>query len=200
MAERLAWSRLRKFVVYRILHIDDSAHRIALGVAIAFFVAWTPTMGFHMLLSVVIAAALRANKLVGLPVVWIANPFTAVPIYYFNWRLGRAITRGAFEGSLAAKASLAEALSTSNGPLGVLRHVFELHFWRTIGSVSFSIATEMWIGSIVAGLFLAVGSYWMTRHAIQRYRADRASPLARRVCTISIPANQQHPGGAPEGQ
>ena len=78
---RSPWQRVRHFVLHDILHADDPPHRLALGVAIGMFVTFTPTVGLQMVLVGVLAWLLRANKLVGLPVVWLSNPATVVPIY-----------------------------------------------------------------------------------------------------------------------
>ncbi|HKI70697.1 MAG TPA: DUF2062 domain-containing protein, partial [Verrucomicrobiae bacterium] len=86
--------RIERFFVYRVLHVDDTPHRIALGVAVGIFVAWTPTVGFQMILTIILATLLRANKLVGIPFVWISNPFTLGVIYYPNYLLGKFILQG----------------------------------------------------------------------------------------------------------
>ena len=62
-------------------HMDRChPHRLALGL----FLAWTPAIGLQML-------ALRANVVVGIPMVWISNPVTMGPIYLWNYLLGRKI-------------------------------------------------------------------------------------------------------------
>ena len=71
------WEKARNILVHRVLGVDDSPHRIALGVAVAFFVAWTPTLGFQMVLAIALATVLRANKAVTVPIVWLTNPVTA---------------------------------------------------------------------------------------------------------------------------
>ena len=91
MPHRFAWKRLKNFFVHRVLHVDDTPHRIALGVAIGVFVAWTPTIGFQMPLTVALAWLLGANKLFSVPFVWISNPLTFVPIYMPNYLVGRWI-------------------------------------------------------------------------------------------------------------
>ena len=42
--------QIEHFIVYRILHADDTPHRLALGIALGVFVAWTPTVGLQMVL------------------------------------------------------------------------------------------------------------------------------------------------------
>lgn len=79
---------VKDFCVYKILHADDPPHTLALGIAIGMFVTFTPLIGFQMLLSVTLAWLLRANKAVGIPIVWISNPLTIIPIYYPCYVIG----------------------------------------------------------------------------------------------------------------
>ena len=57
MLLRFIANRLKTFFIYRVLHVDDTPHRIALGVAAGIFIAWTPTIGFQMLLTILLAIA-----------------------------------------------------------------------------------------------------------------------------------------------
>jgi uncharacterized protein (DUF2062 family) len=90
------WPRTKHFFVHGIFHLDDTPHRIALGVAIGMFVAWTPTIPFQMMLTVALCFVCRANKVVGLPFVWLTNPLTLIPVYTPNlfvgqWLLGKPV-------------------------------------------------------------------------------------------------------------
>ncbi len=89
-----AWVRGRRLLFQNVLHADDPPHQLALGVALGLFVAFTPTIGFQTALVVALAWMFGANKLVGLPLVWISNPATFVPIYYPCYRLGRWVLGG----------------------------------------------------------------------------------------------------------
>ena len=91
MVHRQIYRRISRFIVRRILHTDDTPSRIARGAAIGIFVAWLPLIGLQMLLTLGLSFILRANKLVGLPVVWISNIFTLGPIYYPSYLLGSAM-------------------------------------------------------------------------------------------------------------
>ena len=82
---------INRFIKYRVLHIDDSPHRIALGVSIGLFVAWMPAIGFHIPIVLVLAWLLRANKFVAFTFIWVANIFTFVPILYTNYFIGWTI-------------------------------------------------------------------------------------------------------------
>jgi len=96
MPLRFIAKRIEKFFIYRVLHVDDTPHRIALGVAVGIFVTWTPTIGFQMILTVLLSWLLGANKLVGVPFVWISNPVTLPPIYGPNCYVGSLILGGRF--------------------------------------------------------------------------------------------------------
>ncbi|MBW8035386.1 MAG: DUF2062 domain-containing protein, partial [Planctomycetes bacterium] len=52
------------FITHKILHVDDSPNRIALGAAIGLFIAWTPAVGLHTLIVLAITSLTKANKFV----------------------------------------------------------------------------------------------------------------------------------------
>ncbi|MEQ9069058.1 MAG: DUF2062 domain-containing protein, partial [Gimesia chilikensis] len=81
-----------------ILMLDDSAHSIALGTAIGMFIALTPTVGIQMLLVVCVAfltrPLFRFNQVASLITVYISNPLTIVPIYWFDYKVGTLFVGG----------------------------------------------------------------------------------------------------------
>jgi hypothetical protein len=78
-------------LLHKVLHIEDTPHRIALGLAVGMFMAFTPTFGLQLVLTVLVSWALRANKVVGLGPVWITNLATIAPIYYGCYWLGEQL-------------------------------------------------------------------------------------------------------------
>ena len=75
------WQRFKRFIKLRILHVSDSPHKIAMGVAIGIFVAWTPVIGPHMIMALALCALLRANKLVGVASVWVMQSVYLSALY-----------------------------------------------------------------------------------------------------------------------
>ena len=154
----------RHFVMHSVLHADDPPARLALGAAIGVFIAFTPTFGFQMLLVVFTAWLLRANKAVGLPVVWISNPATMGLIYYPCYVVGRTL-------------------------LG--RHVIDHQWWSELKSppagwwpaVEFywsrivEVATPLWLGCLLVAICLAIPTYYGVYHAIRLYRLRRWGQL-----------------------
>ncbi len=78
----------------RVLTLDDSPHSIALGVFIGTFVAYQPIVGFQMIVGAIVCKLIRANVIASLPLAWITNPVTIVPIYYGTYKLGVVFTGG----------------------------------------------------------------------------------------------------------
>ena len=63
-----------------------------------------------LLLTIALAWLLRANKLVGVPFVWISNPLTMGLIYLPNFWLGRWLLRAHYK-----KPNFGNAFSTGGG-------------------------------------------------------------------------------------
>jgi len=71
-----------------IVSLDDTPQQIALGTAIGMFIGLTPTLGLQMILVLMVAPFLRFNRIAALATVYVSNPVTALPIYYFNYKVG----------------------------------------------------------------------------------------------------------------
>jgi len=190
------WRRTRNILVHRILHADDSPHRIALGTAIAVGVAFLPTLG-HTVLALTLAAIARANKAVTVPMVWVANPATFVPMYGTGWWLGRILLRrGSNGGAGAAPHSL--ALPPEYSGWGMFRHVHEAGFWRYLANATLSLGAELWLGCAILGLAAGVVSYFLCRWGIVAYRTRRAADAHRgQPLRPAIPPHRD-PVGHPE--
>jgi uncharacterized protein (DUF2062 family) len=146
----------RDFLVHRVLHADDTPHRIALGMAIGVFIAWTPTVGFQMALVVALAWLLDANRVVGIPVVWVSNPVTFAPIYLPNYYVGRWIV-----GSRVPPPDFAGFANATGGWLAMVRA-----WWTT----TWHGLLPLWLGSLVVATVLGVASYFTTHWGVVVYR------------------------------
>jgi len=161
---------IERFIMHHILHADDTPHRLALGIALGFFVAWTPTIGLQMVLVLVLATAFRANRAVGLPVVWISNPFTLVPIYYPNYVLGRYLLSIFSE---RPTMSVQQLVDKSDDIVHILTHIFDPKAWQNLGRLFFTfldVSLDIWVGSFIIGSLLGVVSYFVSYKLIVWYR------------------------------
>lgn len=162
---RLYYGRARRFVLYRLLHTDDPPYKLAMGVAVGVFITFTPTIGLQMALCVGLAWMLRANAFVGIPIVWISNPLTFVPIYYPLYLLGASIV-GVEPVGQQWFIDLVE-----HSPEGWWAGV--KHFANQL----LGVAGPLWTGCIVFATLTAVPSYYVTYYAIWGYRMRKWGSL-----------------------
>ncbi len=73
---------------HRFRSLKGDPKYVASGMAIGVFVAATPTIPFHMIISIALAIMLRASKPAALIGSWFSNPLTVGPIYYSSYKLG----------------------------------------------------------------------------------------------------------------
>ncbi len=60
----------------------------AKGVAAGVFCGCFPFFGFQTLLGLFLARVAKGNLFLAVIGTWISNPFTYVPLYYFNYKVG----------------------------------------------------------------------------------------------------------------
>lgn len=160
MPHRYIARRLKNWFIYRVLHVDDTPHRIALGVAIGIFITWTPSIPFQMILVVALSTLFGANKFVGVPFVWISNPLTLVPVYGPNYLVGCWLLGSKGEGFSA----LIDATKLSGNIIEVTKA-----FWGAIWQIFW----ELWLGSLVVAAILGIVTYVVMRRVIVAYRRYR---------------------------
>ncbi len=161
---RRAWMRfavrVRRFVMRGILHADDPPHAIALGIALGVFVALTPTVGFQMIAVVALASLLRANRAVGIPLVWISNPATFVPIYYPCYRIGCSFLQ-------VPPISIDWWMRLATPPAGISTAV--TFYWRNVMQV----IAPLTLGCVVVATPISIAVYFMSYRWVHNYRRHK---------------------------
>ena len=79
--------RIRKFIVW-LWNQEGSPSQRALGFALGLFSGCFPFFGLQTLMGVFLARILKGNSIFAAIGTWISNPFTYVPLYYFNYKVG----------------------------------------------------------------------------------------------------------------
>ncbi|MEL7370511.1 MAG: DUF2062 domain-containing protein [Myxococcota bacterium] len=170
------WARAKHLIVHYVLQLDGSPHSIALGVFLGFLIGMTPTIGLQMLTYFAVCAVVGANRISGLLPVWISNPFTAVPLYYFNWRVGVAIMTGQLDGGSASKEELAALLAQAPGQdLSLWERMFSADFWRMAFELFVALGLELWVGCITVGTATGLVGYWAALAGVKAYRRHQTS-------------------------
>ncbi len=87
-SKSIPWWANPRALLRAILSLNDSPHAIAKGTAIGMFLGLTPTVGIQMLLVMLVSLFMRFNRKAALITVYISNPFTTIPIYWVNYKVG----------------------------------------------------------------------------------------------------------------
>ncbi len=158
------WAHPRRWL-RTILNLQDNEHSIALGTAIGVFIGMTPTVGIQMVIVVVLALLTRRliqfNRAAALLAVYISNPVTTLPIYWFDYEVGtmflpRTVTREHFE-QVFRSDSLGQC-------------------WILMGDLLLEVGTPLFLGSLLTGAVAAAIAYPTVLYCVRLVRstADRA--------------------------
>lgn len=159
--------------VQRILHINDTPEAIALGAAVGMFIGMTPTVGIQMILMVIVGTVIRANRLAGVAMVYVSNPFTVLPIYWLDYWVGTAIlveepiTYEKFAGTCTDFMNELDVAGLWSATLGfVAEHS--------------AIAKAMAVGGVVLGVLFAIPVYPLTLKLVLAHRRHKAKVEAEK--------------------
>lgn len=149
-------------VFRRLARSSGTPEHVALGAAIGMVVGMTPTVGFQMMLCIPICLLFRANPLAAVPIVWITNPVTLIPIYSFNYWLGTLLVRqgpriSQFESELKEVARISEEVGVWAG-------------LKQLATIGWEIQLPLWTGCFLVGFTLAVPTYLVFYHTVKRIR------------------------------
>ncbi len=75
----------------RVMAMKGTPEYLARGLALGVFAGWFPFFGLQILLGVSLAVVFRGHKLLAAAGTWVSNPLTYVPIFLFNYKIGRLL-------------------------------------------------------------------------------------------------------------
>lgn len=134
-----------------------------MGVAAGMFAMVLPIPG-QTIIALALAAFVGGNKAVCIPVVWISNPFTALPILGTALAIGRAVLPTKIDPADEEQVRQLAALDWN---------LFSASFWKQVSQIAVNIGAEIWIGCVILGLLLAALSYFPARWAVVKHRERR---------------------------
>jgi hypothetical protein len=170
------WGRWHR-ALHWVIDLRRSPESIAAGFSVGLFVAFTPTLGFQMLLAAFLATLVGASRASAVVPVWITNPVTVPPIYGFTYMVG-----GWFYPGPPVK-QIPETLR------GVARRLAQYEFWdmidqiRTLVMLGRDVFVPLWIGGIAVGLAAGLTSYYpmlIVTNRMRRFFHEHRPALLRR--------------------
>jgi uncharacterized protein (DUF2062 family) len=159
MWPRRTWRRSVEYVHKRLMRLRASPHGIAAGFAAGAFASCTPLMGFHFLLSALLAVVTRGSLIASAFGTVIGNPLTFPFIWTTSYAVGRFI--------LGYEA----AAGVDPNPITILQE----HGFSPSGLKP--VFFPMVVGGLLLGSIAWCVSYFPIRYAVRRYRAARAARL-----------------------
>lgn len=160
---RKGLTRPARYLAKRILRLSASPHAVAAGVAAGTFSAFTPLLGFHAILALLLAYLMAGNLLAAALATTIANPLTIPLIAAATFRVGEAV--------IGAKSAGAE---TAADLFHMLEHLEFSQLWQPV-------LKPMLVGAGILGLAAACLAYGVTRFAVGSFKARRHARLLERA-------------------
>ncbi len=114
------------------------------------FAGWFPLFGLQTIIGVSLALLLRGNKFVAAAATWVSNPFTYLPIYAFNLKIGGWI------------------LGTQG-----MADVAGIQSWDEFWALGSELAIALFVGSFAVGCISAILSYWIALRGVRYLRQTR---------------------------
>ena len=134
----------------RIFVEDNSAHSIAMGLALGIFIGVLPTFGFQMIPALALSLRFKINKLAAAAGVWVTNPLTVIPIYSFNYWVG---------------ANLFPQLSANIGEFKDLLTAGNFD-WKVFWNMSYSALLPLCLGSLINASVFSTIIYFLCKLSI----------------------------------
>lgn len=147
--KRSRLKRMVRYVYIRFIRLRSHPQAIARGLAAGVFAGSYPLFGLQTLLGVAIAAAIGGNKIIAAAGTWISNPLTYVPIYAFNYQIGRWILQQPLKTELSSRSP---------------------QEWMSLG---LDITLALMVGSTIVGLILSFISYYGGLHLAHKINRSR---------------------------
>lgn len=158
-----------EFIEFRVLHIDDSPERIAGGVFAGILIAYTPLLGLHFLVALLVSMIFRVNKFATLSFIWVSNVVTLIPIYYPSYILGRKILNLINPQPAMTREELLDCFKVIFNQLS-LNSLIEPAFWQSFWYLFTRIGLELFVGGLILGTIVASLAYKLTVRSITRHR------------------------------
>jgi uncharacterized protein (DUF2062 family) len=154
------WKRSARYISKRVMRLSGSPHAIAAGFAAGVFASFTPFIGFHFILSFVVAFLIGGNMLAAAFGTALGNPLTFPAIWVSTYKIGNFVL-GVEHADVHAD-TISASLTT-----------------QSLGSI-FPLLQSMTIGSVPLGIGFGLAAYFSVRWMVVAYQQARRQRLDAR--------------------
>jgi uncharacterized protein (DUF2062 family) len=147
----MTFKRVLRYHWLKFLRLQDDPKQIAGGMALGVFIAFTPTIPFHTIAALSLAALLRVSPVTAFLGIQISNPLTIPPFYLAAYKVGRFLLH--------------------RGRSLVFPETFSFQAWL---HVLWQGGVALQVGGVIIAIPPAVAAYFLTLWGVQRYRRRKA--------------------------
>lgn len=160
---RRSFGRSARYFVKRALRLQATPHAIAAGVGAGVFSSFTPFIGLHFLLAIVIAWFIRGNVVAAAIGTALGNPITFPFIWGATFQVGKTILRHEHIGGF--------------GPEDIGHLLVDLEVTKLWAPV----LKPMLLGASVLGVVAGIIAYFIVLIAARTFHEQRRKRLAERA-------------------
>jgi uncharacterized protein len=161
--------RLLRYHWLKFLRIQEDPRRIAWGMALGVFIGITPTIPFHLVTALSLAALLRVSPVTAVIGIQIGNPLTIPAIYLASYKVGQFLLH--------------------RGKPLVFPETFSFKAWIY---VLWQGGLALQVGGVILAIPPAIVSYFLTLWIVHRYRRRKA---AKALSVLALSQNPPAPSG-----
>lgn len=151
----MSLKRTLRYHWLKFLRLQDDPRKLAWGMALGVFIGVTPTVPFHTVAALFLAALLRVSPVTAYLGIWVMNPVTMAPLYLAAYKVG-------------------QFLLYKGAPLTLP----ETYTFHTLLDLLWRGGLALQVGGVVIALPPALFSYFLTLWVVQRYRRHKARKAA----------------------
>ncbi|MGI9502282.1 MAG: DUF2062 domain-containing protein [Geminicoccaceae bacterium] len=194
----MGWRRLGTYLLKRLTRLSGTPQSIACGFACGAAISFTPFVGFHILLSMVLAWLLRGHIIASVVGTVVGNPWTFPFIWLATYKVGQ-ILLGSAEAAPWPAVTMFKHVVTDLGGL-IWPTLTGQNTWEAVKQVLIDLRALIWpmfIGSIPLALIAGIAFYLPLAKVIDAFQRTRESRrqkcAARHARKIALPASAANP-------
>ena len=178
----MGWRRLGVYVLKRLTRLSGTTHSVAVGFACGAAISFTPFVGFHIVLSVLLAFMLRGHIIAAAAGTIVGNPWTFPIIWLATYKVGQIIL-GSGEAAPWPAVTMFKHVMVDLGNL-VWPTLTGESSWADIKQVLIDLRALIWpmtIGSIPLALIAGAAVYFPLVRVLGAYQEARRRRREKRA-------------------
>lgn len=176
------WSRAARYLQHRLHRLPDTPDKIARGVSAGVFTAFTPLLGLHFVVAIILAKFLRGNVVAAVLSTFVGNPLTYLPISLISLKMGHFILGTRFD-EANQRSFIGKFYDAGHDLLHNARALFTDADANWDGLLLFGreIFWPYLVGGILPGLVAGIAAYYITLPMITAYQHRRRKRLKAKL-------------------